>query len=132
MENTCTPSPTNKKEYISDIGKILVSDYGKKEYYKPKEVKKAHKKSKWYNTIDFSCWAMCTFSSHSDFDNYHLEIGEICDYTSMKTEMLSEISLNTNINWTEIPDLDIDASWLDFSNIFEGIGDFFGGIFDGL
>lgn len=132
MENTCTPSPTNKKEYISDIGKILVSDYGKKEYYKPEEVKKAHKKSKWYNTIDFSCWAMCTFSSHSDFDNYHLEIGEICDYTSMKTEMLSEISLNTNINWTEIPDLDIDASWLDFSNIFDGIGDFFGGIFDGL
>lgn len=132
MENPCTPSPTNKKEYISDIGKILVSDYGKKEYYKPEEVKKAHKKSKWYNTIDFSCWPMCTFSSHSDFDNYHLEIGEICDYTSMKTEMLSEISLNTNINWTEIPDLDIDASWLDFSNIFEGIGDFFGGIFDGL
>lgn len=132
MENTCTASPKNKKEYISDIGKILVSDYGKKEYYKPEEVKKAHKKSKWYNDIDFSCWAMCTFSSHTDFDNYHLEIGEICDYASMKTEMLSEISLNTNINWTEIPDLDIDASWLDFSNIFEGIGDFFGGIFDGL
>ena len=26
MENTCTPSPINKKEYISDIGKILVEE----------------------------------------------------------------------------------------------------------
>lgn len=136
MQKSCSPPPINKKEYIENIGKILVNKNGKKEYYKPEEVKEAHKKSKWYNNLDFACWAMSTYSSRSDFNKYHEETGEICDYTEMKTEMLSGLSVSPNANWTEIPDLDIDASWLDFGDIFgsvlEGIGEFIGGIFDGL
>lgn len=136
MGNVCTPAPTNKKEYISDIGKILVTENGKKKYYKPEEIKKAHRESKWYNGIDFSCWAMCTFSSHSDFDKYHIQTGEICDYGEMKTEMLSGLSVSSNADWADIPDLDIDSSWLDFGDVFggilEGIGDFIGGIFSGV
>lgn len=37
MNNTCPSAPANKKEYLTDIGKILVKDYGKKKYYKPEE-----------------------------------------------------------------------------------------------
>ena len=136
MKNSCVPAPTNKREYISDIGKILVRDYGKKKYYKPKEVKKAHRKSKWFDILDFSCWGMSTFSSREDFDYYHEESGEICDYTEMKAEMLSGLSISSTTNWADIPDLNIDASWLDFGDIFdsifEGIGEFISGIFDGL
>lgn len=136
MKNTCAPAPTDKKQYIKDIGKILVEENGKKKYYKPEEVKKAHRKSKWYDGLDFSCWGMSTFSSHSDFDKYHEETGEICDYADMKTEMLNGLSISPNIDWTEVPDINIDSSWLDFGDIFdgllEGIGDFIGGIFDGL
>jgi hypothetical protein len=40
----CPPAPLNKRKYISDLGKILVADYGKKKYYKPREVKEAQKK----------------------------------------------------------------------------------------
>ncbi len=136
MRTSCVPSPTNKKEYISEIGKILVEEHGKKKYYKPEEVKKAHQKSSWYDIADFSCWGMSTFSSHSDFDAYHYVTGEVCDYIKMKTEMLSEFSVSPNMDWTAIPDLDIDASWLDFGDVFdgllEGIGEFIGEIFDGL
>ncbi len=112
----------------------LVEENGKKKYYKPEEVKKAHGKSKWYDGLDFSCWAMCTFSSHADFESYHESTGEVCDYTEMKSEMLSGLSVSTTVDWTEIPDIDIDASWLDFEDVFggilEGIGDFIGAIFD--
>jgi len=136
MKNSCAPSPDNKKEYISNIGKILVKENGKKNYYKPEEVKKAHRKSKWCDRFDFSCWAMCLFSSHSDFDNYHESTGEVCDYIEMKSEMLNGISVSTTSEWTEIPEVDFDASWLDFGDVFdgilEGIGDFVGAIFDGL
>jgi hypothetical protein len=136
MGNNCAPAPTNKKEYISDIGKILVEENGKKKYYKPEEVKKAHQKSRWYDGNNFSCWGMSTFSSHSDFDKYHEETGEACDYVEMKTEMLSGLSVSSTADWTEIPDIDIDASWLDFGDVFdgllEGVGEFIGGIFDGL
>lgn len=41
MELKCPPAPPNKKDYITDIGKILVKEHGKKKYYKPEEVKKA-------------------------------------------------------------------------------------------
>lgn len=136
MENTCSPAPTNKKEYISSLGKVLVKEYGKKKYYKPEEIKQAHKKDKWYhNILDvsdgieiFSCWGMSTFSSHSDFDKYHQKTGEACDYIAMKTEMLSEWTSSVDFNWTEIPDIDIDASWLDFGEVFEGVLEFLEGL----
>lgn len=136
MGNTCAPAPVNKKEYITEIGKILIEAHGKKKYYKPEEVKKAHRKSKWHENMDFSCWGMSTFSSHADFDQYHQDTGESCDYTEMKTEMLSGLSLSSTSDWTGTADLDLDASWLDFGEIFEGvfegIGAIISGIFDGL
>ncbi len=130
MNQNLLTSPKNKKQYVSDIGKILVKENGKKKYYKPKEVKKAHQKSNWVDVVDFSCWAMCTFSSHSDFDKYHQDKGEICSYVDMKSEMLSNFSSSTNITWLDIPDIDIDDSWLDFGILFEGIGEFIGAILD--
>jgi len=136
MGNSCAPAPIDKKEYITDIGKLLVKEHGKKKYYKPKEIKKAHRSSKWYHGLDFSCWAMSTFSSHSDFDTYHQNSGEVCDYVEMKTEMLNGLSTSSNTDWLDIPNLDVDVSWLDFGEIFEGIfegiGEIIGGIFDGL
>lgn len=136
MSTSCTPAPTNKKEYIADIGKILVKENGKKKYYKPEEVKEAHQKSKWYDGLDFACWGMSTYSSHDDFNRYHESTGEVCDYTEMKTEMLSGLSVSPSSDWMEIPDLDIDASWLDFGDTFdgilEGIGEVIAGIFDGI
>lgn len=56
MNFKCPPAPPDKRAYIAEIGKILVHDFGKKKYYKPKEVKKAHKKSNWADGLDFSCW----------------------------------------------------------------------------
>lgn len=128
MSYTCEPSPINKKEYITDIGKILVDDYGKKEFYKPEEVKRAHNKSKWYDGLDFSCWGMSTFSSRSDFDFYHDKVGENCNYVEMKTEMFQGIANIESLNWLDIPDLDVDSSFFELGDIFSGIFENFGEI----
>lgn len=136
MSTGCHTAPANKKEYITDIGKILVHEHGKKKYYTPEQIKTAHKKSKWNEGFDFSCWAMSVYSSHSDFTSYHQQIGETCDYADMKTEMLQGLSVSSGSEIPDLPDADIDSSWLDFGevfgNIFEGIGDFIGAIFDGF
>jgi len=133
MNFSCPSAPVEKRQYISDLGKILVSDFGKKKYYKPEEVKKAHKKSQW-SMLDFSCWGMSTFSSHSDFDKYHEQTGEICNYVEMKVEMLEGISLTDSVHLIDFPEIDIDTSWLDIGGLLEGvldgIGDFFSGIAD--
>jgi hypothetical protein len=135
MNFTCPPAPVEKRKYISDMGKILVSDFGKKKYYKPEEVKKAHKKSTW-SDYDFSCWAMCTYSSHNDFDLYHEQTGEVCNYVEMKSEMLEGLSLSDTNHLIDFPDVDIDTSWVDIGSVLEGvldgIGEFFSGIMDGL
>jgi len=81
MSTACPPAPTNKKEYIAEIGTILVKEHGKKKYY-------------------------------------------------------STASAIATVDWLSIPDIDIDASWLDFGDVFEGviegIGEFITGIFDGV
>jgi hypothetical protein len=136
MNSSCPSAPVDKRAYIADIGRILVKDFGRKKYYKPQEVKKAHAKSKWYEYLDFSCWGMSTFSSHTDFDEYHEQTGEACDYVQMKSEMLEGISSTDMVHLTDFPGLDVDASWLDLGDvvggILEGVGEFFSGIADGL
>ena len=131
----CPPAPPDKRAYISDIGKILIKDFGKKSYYKPEEVKKAHKKSMWSDGLDFSCWAMSTYSSHEDFDTYHHETDEACDYITMKAEMLEGISFAHSVHLVDLPQIDLDTSWLDIGNVLsgviEGIGQFFSAIIDG-
>ena len=120
MSETCSKSPENKKQYISELGQILITDFGKKEFYKPEEVHKAHKKSS-YSGYDFNCWGSAVFSEHSEFDKYHEQTGEICDYASMKTEMLVGISDSDSTSWFGLPDFDIDLSWLDLSEIGFGV-----------
>ncbi len=134
MDFSCPPAPFKKREYIADIGKILIQDYGKKQYYKPKEVKKAHKKSPWNGGLDFSCWAMSTYSSHSEFDRHHEATGEACDYREMKAEILEGIALPDVIQHHDFTDTNLDASWLDLGEaldgILTGIGEFFSSISD--
>lgn len=123
----CAVPPPDKKAYVEDISHILVNDYGRQKYYKPTEVERAHQKSKWYDHLDFSCWAMSVFSTHEDFDRHHAETGEICDYTEMKTEMLSGITMDST-DFFSLDHVNMDASWLDLGSVFEGIGNFFSSI----
>jgi hypothetical protein len=135
MSLSCPPPPLNKKEYLSDIGQILVMEHGKKEYYTPDEVKKAHKKSHWSEGVDFSCWAMSTFSSSEDFTHHHLQSGEQCDYTEMKTQMLHGLSVTNTLTGAELP-ADSNTSWWDIGVVFDaisdGLGDLISGISDSL
>lgn len=135
MTPACQLVPENKKAYIRDLGNQLVKEHGKKAYYKPEEVKKAHRQSAW-SSLDFSCWGMSVFSSHADFDAYHQETGEVCDYAGMKSGMLQGLAMEGGSTWLTIPDLDIDASWLDvgeaIGGVLEGVGEFLAGIGDAV
>ena len=132
MSDPCALPPASKKEFITDIGKTLVSTHGKQDFYTPAEVQEAHKNSKQYHETDYACWAMSVFCDQSSFNLYHELRGEDCDYTAMKTEMLKGISADHFANPTEISHLDADASWLETFNITYGLGEFFGSIFDGI
>ncbi|MCT2405968.1 hypothetical protein NZD88_00190 [Chryseobacterium antibioticum] len=131
MSEFCTPLPEDRKKYIKDLGSILVDDYGKKDFYKPEEIKKADQKASWGSGSDYSCWGMSVFSSHEDFDAYHKASGEICDYAEMKQTMLDGISSEgLNFVLPELSDAEIDLSWLDLGDVFQAVGEFFSSFLD--
>lgn len=154
MNRQYAPASINKKEYIREIGEILVRDHGRQDYYQPEDVKKASESSTFseisymiadeaaYQFMDIALesFAMAFYSSHEDFDTYHLEIGESLDYTGLKSEVLTEITDSSFLDWFSLPDFNIDASWtemgeylsMDFvvNGAIAGIGEFVSGIFD--
>lgn len=130
MTPTCHTPPPNKQDYLTQVGRSLVKRYGKKKYYKPKEVKKASKETE-YRTYDFDCWGMSVFTSREDFTSYHQSTGEDCDYSEMRTVMLSDIA-GSSFDSVHFPDIDLDTSWLDFDNVLDSIGDFFARIWEAL
>ena len=132
MTKKNSSSPLDKKQYVKDVGQILVELNGKKDYYKPEEVKKAQKKSKWADNAEDIVWGMSIFCEHSDFDNYYSETEEKYDYIDMKSEMIQGLSVTEEESWFELPDIDFDLSWLDIGDAFEGIGDTFEGIAEGI
>lgn len=116
---TCNIKPDDKKAFIDDMAKTLTNRYGKKKYYSQNEIRNVAR----YNgyPIDWYCWAYCFFCTHEEFDLIHEQLGEVCDYASMKTELLSEVSGLSASSF-----LDLDLSWLDFPDInWAGIFDWF-------
>jgi hypothetical protein len=54
----------------------------------------------------------------------------------MKAEMLEGISLTDSVHLMDLPEIDMDTSWLDIGDllggVLEGIGDFFSAIAEGF
>lgn len=135
-KSTCPPAPPNKQQYIHDIGHELVAAYGKKDFYTPEEVRKSHRNKKKGTTLeldpDFICWTISIFSSHKDFDEYHRDTGESCDYIEMRQEMLGGSKSSI---WDELisaPDFDLDGSWISFTEMLSSVSDGVGSVFSGL
>lgn len=115
----CALAPAEKKVLTKKVGEALVKKNGKKKTYTPSEVKDAARTAN--IPIDWDCWALSLYCSPSDFDTYHQEIGEICNYDFMHGKMLeavSEIIPNINIASTASTIADaVDTSW--FSNLLD-------------
>ena len=142
----CPLPPDDKQAYLELIGHELAEVHGKQKFYPPEEVERAHKRyrskvtngksgSSWTETVT-ACWAMSVFSSHEEFDRYHLEQGEACDYTEMKRDMLASVLVDpvAEAGWWSLPDWQLDGSWLDLGDLcdglFEGLTGLVEGIFD--
>lgn len=118
----CEMKPADKKKFVSDVGQRLVRDHGKKNYYKPEQIRKAARDGGYAD--DIICWAYSMYSSPSDFAAIHEAAGEVCDYAAMKSEVLSDLAtdgsflgIDIDLSWLEWPDIDLSDAfdWFDFS-----------------
>ena len=109
-------TPEQKKLFIQDVGASLVRDHGKKQSYTRREVDAAARRVGAPQSWD--CWAYSFFMSAPDFVEYHVSIGEVCDYAVMRTAMVESL--------TEVgAGFDFDLSWLEWPvEILAGVFDF--------
>ena len=106
----CELKPTDRREFVSSVGEELVERHGKKKYYKTDDIGRAAT-ARGY-AVDIHCWAYCMYSSPEDFKSLHDALGEVCDYTKMKAEVLADLAGSGGFQW-----LDIDLSWLEWPDI---------------
>ena len=101
-----------QRKIAAKLGPKLIKDHGKKKHYTKKEIDQS------YNGLDipfdFNCWGYSMFMEHGSFDSAHAEMGETCDFISMKTEMLNLVPKKAESSWF---DFDWDLSELDLSRM---------------
>ena len=89
------------KSYITKLPRLLAKDYGASKTYTPKQVRSSIER----NGLDalYSCYAVAMFSGREDFEQFHSENGESCDYDAMRTEIAHKhFSGNPNFTLEDI------------------------------
>ena len=76
------------KSYVRRMPKLLKADHGKSKYYSPYQVKSTVQRHNLNS--DYLCYAIAMYSIESDFDAYHHETGQSCDYKDMRTEVAEQ------------------------------------------
>jgi hypothetical protein len=99
-------SDAEKRKLVQRVGSDLNARLGKRKFYSPLEIGASLKRLD--ERVDLHCWAYCFFATLDDFDAYHRMIGESCDYTAMKSTLLSAITGGASDSW-----FSVDLSWLD-------------------
>jgi len=73
------------KKYIKKLPYLLANDYGKSDVYTPRQVKKTIER--YGLNVTYVGFGMAMFSDREAFDQYHQEIGELCSYDEIRSEI---------------------------------------------
>jgi hypothetical protein len=119
---TCAIALNDKRTLARNVGKHLTARYGKRTHYSPTLVKVTMRRLNYPDVWD--CWALSLFASRDDFAAYHASLGEVCDYASMNTDMLSAVDSGSLFDFISgdwsvgdfVPDLSVGADMPDFSD----------------
>ena len=85
---------SQSKSQIALVGIDLIKNYGKKEFYSVEEVKAANQRQS--VKFDVACVSHAFFNTHTDFDQHHRDIGEVCDYAAMRESALESVAMNND------------------------------------
>ncbi len=123
--STCHTPPPNRKLMSDRVGQELTKRHGKQHHYSQPQIQSAASAVGY--PIDVHCWAYCVFMDASSFGDYHVSIGEICDYDGMRTTMLESLGSGLgfslpSIDWSGITSFELPSvSWpdIDLSSFFD-------------
>jgi hypothetical protein len=118
--STCHTPPPNRKLMIDRVGQELTRRHGKQRHYSQTQISSAASATGY--PIDVHCWAYCVFMDSQSFGDYHLSIGEICNYDAMRTTMLESLGSGLgfslpSFSWPDFDWLNIDLPSFDWPDI---------------
>lgn len=73
------------RTYTRQLPRLLSKDYGYSRSYTPKQVRRTVERSGL--PVEYSCYAVAMFSDRENFNQFHHELGEVCDYDAMRAEI---------------------------------------------
>ena len=73
------------RNYARRLPRLLARDYGFSRSYSARQVRRTIE----HSGLDagFSCYGVAMFSDRDEFNQFHHEIGETCDYDAMRAEI---------------------------------------------
>jgi hypothetical protein len=73
------------KSHVKRLPGLLAKDYGHSTHYKPLQIRRTIERA----GLDpiYSCYAIAMFSGREDFNQFHIDMGETCDYDAMRGEV---------------------------------------------
>jgi hypothetical protein len=73
------------KSYVKKLPRLLAKDYGRSAHYRPLQIKRTIERA----GLDpiYSCYAVAMFSLREDFIQFHVDVGETCDYDAMRADI---------------------------------------------
>lgn len=103
------------KSYINQLGKDLANRYGQSKEYTSGQVERT------VNDCGYNwrhiCYAHALHTSHKQFEKWHEERGEFCDYFAMREEIANDYFSG---NAEALSSSDLSASEISFSDSSSG------------
>ena len=127
-----------EKEYLIALGQELVAKFGKASFYSYLAITNAHFKITSVKEIPWL--GLCMYASYEDFMEVYLRhypdqpVSEVKDEYLKVMEVLMDIILDPRLSDLIEFKMDLiqDASWLEFGEVFAGIGEGVVSIFEGI
>jgi hypothetical protein len=85
------------RSYRTRLPAALRRDYGKSEFYTPAQIRASIERHGFSDA--YFCYALSLYTDQVQFDAYHAEQNEICDYTEMREMIASHAQHHS---WTDM------------------------------
>lgn len=77
------------RKFATQLPDDLQRKYGAKRKFTPEEIEAVFKKYHYHQERKYWCYGYAMHSSRPEFDVYHLQRGEICDFMDMRSEIMN-------------------------------------------
>ena len=98
------------RDYRRKLGPLLRKRYGRSDGYTCGQIRTTIEKCGF--NIHYACYALAMYLERDEFDAFHRQTGELCDYDAMREE-IGDLCFSGRTDFSVAECADGDSSWHD-------------------